>query len=339
MVFWRVRQRGLHPAKRFLRQILFPRTAGSFPSHGGRRPYMTLLRHAGRVQVVPKSVTLVFIWMRGDDHRRWEELDMATHREVILGQFSRQALPFSAAAMISDKGALNMIVDAVQPSPKDIVLDVACGPGLVVCAFAPYAGRVIGIDMTPAMLDRARLLAAEQGVRNVDWHQGDIYSLPYAAESFTTVVTRYSFHHLIDPAAALREMARVCAAKGRIVVVDAYAPEDYQQAAEFNRVERLRDPSHVRSLSLSALLDLFARVGLPEPRTTLYELRVEVRDLLARAFPNPGDEIEIVKTFRASAADGRLGIPVHLDGDNVHVTYRAAILTTQPVVKPVRRNI
>jgi SAM-dependent methyltransferase len=184
--------------------------------------------------------------------------------------------------------------------------------------------------MTPAMLDRARRLAAEQSVRNVDWHQGDIYLLPYAAESFTIVVTRYSFHHLIDPVAALREMARVCAVKGRIVVVDAYAPEDSHQAAEFNRVERLRDPSHVRSLSLSALLDLFARVGLPEPRVTLYELRVEVRSLLARAFPNPGDEIEIVKTFRASAADGRLGIPVHLDGDKVHVTYRAAILTAQP---------
>jgi hypothetical protein len=125
-------------------------------------------------------------------------------------------------------------------------------------------------------------------------------------------------------------MARVCVAKGRIVVVDAYASEDSYQAAEFNRVERLPDPSHVRSLSLLALLYLFARAGLPEPKVTLYNLQVEVRDLLARAFPNPGDEIEIVKTIRASAADGRLGIPVHLDGDNVHVTYRAAILTAQP---------
>ena len=252
---------------------------------------------------------------------------MATHRDLILDQFSRQALPFSAAAMINDKGALKMIVDAAQPGPKDTVLDVACGPGLVVCALAPFAKRISGIDMTPAMLDRARQLATKQGVRNVDWHQGDVYSLPYAADTFTIVVTRYSFHHLLDPAAALREMARVCAAKGRIVVIDAYAPEDPDQAAEFNRIERLRDPSHVCSLSLSGLKDLFAQAGLPEPRITLYELRAEVRDLLARAFPNPGDEIEIVKTFRASAADGRLGIPIQLHGDNVHVTYRAAILT------------
>jgi ubiquinone/menaquinone biosynthesis C-methylase UbiE len=88
---------------------------------------------------------------------------MATHRDLIPDQFSRQALPFSASAMINDKDALKMIVDAARPGPKDTVLDVACGPGLVVCAFAPYAGRVIGIDMTPAMFDRARRFAAEQG--------------------------------------------------------------------------------------------------------------------------------------------------------------------------------
>src|SRR5262249_15375408 len=106
----------------------------------------------------------------------------------------------------------------------------------------------------------------------------------------------------------------------------------------FNRIERLRDPPHVSSLSLPALKDLFARVGLPEPRVTLYQL-VEVRDLLARAFPNPGDEIEIVKTFRASAADGRLGIPVHIDGDNILVTYRAAILTAcQTVQRTIGNN-
>ena len=93
---------------------------------------------------------------------------MATHREIILDQFSRQALPFSAAAMINDKDALKNILDAAQPGPKDTVLDVACGPGLVVCAFAPYAERVTGIDMTPAMLDRARRFAAEQGLRNAD---------------------------------------------------------------------------------------------------------------------------------------------------------------------------
>jgi hypothetical protein len=55
-------------------------------------------------------------------------------------------------------------------------------------------------------------------------------------------------------------------------------------------------------------------------------LPVELRDLLARAFPNPGDEAEIAAAFRASAVDNRLGIPVQRDGDKLHIAYQAVIL-------------
>jgi hypothetical protein len=61
----------------------------------------------------------------------------ATHQNLILDQFTRQASPFSAAAMITDEAVLGMIVEAAQATSNDTILDVACGPGLVVCAFAP----------------------------------------------------------------------------------------------------------------------------------------------------------------------------------------------------------
>jgi SAM-dependent methyltransferase len=263
---------------------------------------------------------------------------MAAHEGLILDQFTRQASPFSAAAMITDERALRLIVEAARAAAEDTVLDVACGPGLVVCAFAPHVRKATGIDVTPAMLDRARQLAAERGARNTAWDRGDAYSLPYADGSFTVVVTRYSLHHLVDPTAALREMVRVCAPGGRIAVVDAYAPDDPAKAAAYNEVERWRDPSHKRSLSLAQLKALFGRVGLPEPRTTLYELPVEVQELLARAFPDPGDDLKIVAAFRASAKDGRLGIPVRVDGDRIHVTYRVAILIAHRPDRAFRLN-
>ena len=131
------------------------------------------------------------------------------------------------------------------------------------------------------------MLAARKGIRNVAWDQGDAYHLRYADGGFSIVVTRYSLHHLLDPQAALREMVRVCAPGGRIVVVDAYAPEDPAQAAAYHRVETLRDPSHARALSLTELRELFPRAGLSKPEVTLYELPVELQELLARAFPNP----------------------------------------------------
>lgn len=54
----------------------------------------------------------------------------ATHRDLILDQFTRQASPFSAAPTIADEMALRMIVEAAQAKSNDTILDVACGPGL-----------------------------------------------------------------------------------------------------------------------------------------------------------------------------------------------------------------
>jgi len=124
-------------------------------------------------------------------------------------------------------------------------------------------------------------------------------------------------------------MARVCAPGGRLVVVDMYASQDPAKAVEFNRLERLRDPSHMRSLTLAELKGLFGEAGLPEPEASFYELRDEVRNLLARSFPEPGDDAKIIELFKASAADGRLGIPVHIEGERIHYAYPVAILAAQ----------
>jgi len=249
-----------------------------------------------------------------------------SHQDLILDQFTRQATVFSTAPTITDEDALRMIVDTAGPKPDDRLLDVACGPGLVVCAFAPHVREATGIDVTPAMLERARKLATDKGLANITWRQGDVYSLHYDDASFTIVTTRFSCHHFLDPVAVLREMVRVCAPGGRVIVVDDYASEDPSKAAEFNRLEKLRDPSHSRCLTLRELKGLFGAAGLPEPDATFYELRGDVPGLLARSFPNPGDDLKIVEMFKASAADDRLGVPVRLDADNIYYAYPVAIL-------------
>jgi ubiquinone/menaquinone biosynthesis C-methylase UbiE len=255
----------------------------------------------------------------------------ADHQDLILDQFTRQATVFSTAPSITDEDALRRIVEAARPTPDDRLLDVACGPGLVVCAFAPHVRAATGIDMTPAMLERGRKLAADKGLANVAWRHGDVYSLPYEDASFTIVTTRFSFHHFLDPAAVLQEMVRVCAPAGRIIVVDDYASEDPAKAAAFNRLEKLRDPSHARCLSLPELKGLFDAAGLPEPDATFYELRSDVQGLLARSFPNPGDDLKIIEMFKASVADDQLGIPVRLDADKIYFAYPVAILAaTRP---------
>src|SRR4249920_376186 len=249
-----------------------------------------------------------------------------THQDLILDQFTRQATPFSTAKTIADESALRLLVDFSRVGSDDRVLDVACGGGLVVCAFAQAAGHATGIDVTPAMLDRSRALARDKGLSNVSWEQGDVELLPYPDGAFTIVVSRFTFHHFQNPLAVLKEMVRVCAPSGRVVVADVAVSADATKAAEFNRMEILRDPSHVRAMPASELRELFRSARLPEPRATAYELRDELENLLRRSFPSPGDDQKIREIFAASALDDRLGIPVRRQESRIHYAYPVAVL-------------
>src|SRR5882724_8297985 len=128
------------------------------------------------------------------------------HRDEILDQFTRQATPFATAPGIRDEAALRLIVEFSGATPSDTVLDVACGPGLVVAAFARVARHATGIDLTPAMIDKAREHAAACALTNMDWHIGNVLPLPFADRSFSLVVSRFAFHHFPDSAAVMREM-------------------------------------------------------------------------------------------------------------------------------------
>ena len=254
---------------------------------------------------------------------------MTSHTEIVVDQFTRQATPFANAAAMRDEDALRLLVTFSGAGADDTVLDVACGPGLVVGAFAKVVRHASGIDLTPAMIDKAREHAAALALRNVDWHVGNVAALPFADRSFSLVVSRFAFHHFVDPPGVLREMVRVCARGGRVVVADVAASDDPKRADAFNRMERLRDPSHTRALTLAEWRRLFADAGLPAPRETCYGVRGELEGLLATSFPAEGDAAVIRKMFADSLADDGLGMKTRRKDDKILLCYPIAILAAE----------
>jgi ubiquinone/menaquinone biosynthesis C-methylase UbiE len=249
----------------------------------------------------------------------------AQHTANIVDQFTRQAEPFSRAKGMRDREALQRIVRAAQAGPDDTVLDVGCGPGILVCAFAPVVRHATGIDVTPAMLDQARGLQQEQGIDNVSWRLGEIPPLPFEDAEFSIVCSRFCFHHLQDPLAALKEMRRVCRPGGRVVVTDSSPRPDRAEA--FNRVEKLRDPSHTRALTIEELRGLFRESGLEDPRIEQYRLEGELEDLLARSFPKPGDADRVRELFAASLEDDGLDLATRRVDGRIMFGFPVAILT------------
>jgi ubiquinone/menaquinone biosynthesis C-methylase UbiE len=246
------------------------------------------------------------------------------HNDRILDQFTRQAVPFAEAQNIRNQEALNRIVELAEATAEDTTLDVACGPGLLACAFARVVRHAVGIDLTPAMLDQARKTQAQQGLSNVTWQQGDVTALPFPDARFSIVSSRFAFHHLLEPLAALKEMKRVCKPGGRIVVAD-MAPVA-ERADALNAEERLRDPSHVRAMPPEELRELFTKAGLPEPRVDGYRLEGELEDMLRRSFPNPGDADRVRKMFSDSLTDNALDLNTRQQDGKIYFAFPVAVL-------------
>ena len=116
------------------------------------------------------------------------------------------------------------------------LLDIGTGTGRLLEVLAPKVERAIGIDQSREMLALARANLARAGIDNAEIRQGDMYALPFDADSFDVVTIHHVLHYADDPAAALSEAARVVKPGGTVLVVD-FSPHDL--------VELKREHAHV----------------------------------------------------------------------------------------------
>lgn len=102
--------------------------------------------------------------------------------------------------------------------PGMSILDVGAGPGTITVDLAELVspGRVVGVDASAEVVEKARAYAAERGVTNVEFHVADAYALPYADGEFDVVQAHQVLHHLARPAEALAEWRRVAAPGGLV---------------------------------------------------------------------------------------------------------------------------
>ena len=162
------------------------------------------------------------------------------------------------------------------------LLDIGTGAGHTALAFAAGGVEVVGLDMTRAMLDQARVLASERGAR-FDAVQSYAELLPFANGAFDAVACRYCAHHFRDNPRAIREMGRVLRPGGVLVFVDHVAPEDDEADAFVNRLDWLRDPSHNREPRLSEYERWFADANLTIDRIEPFRETIVVDQWFARA--------------------------------------------------------
>ena len=138
--------------------------------------------------------------------------------------------------------------------PPLTVGDLGCGEGYLTLEVARWAKRVVAVDRSARVLERARSLAADRRVDNIEWRRGEIDKLPLDTGAVEVALLSQALHHARDPQRALREAARVVTAGGRVLILDLQA-----HTREWTK-ERLGD--RWLGFSTGALTEMMTRAGL-----------------------------------------------------------------------------
>ena len=139
--------------------------------------------------------------------------------EPTIESFAGTGNPFSVGALLAG----------------EYVVDVGCGGGidsLIAAHMVGLSGRVIGVDMTPAMVRKARTSAAAAGTLNLEFREGFGEALPVEDGWADVVISNGVLNLMPDKDAALREMARVLKPGGRLQIGDILVQKPVPQDAK-----------------------------------------------------------------------------------------------------------
>ncbi|WP_353633222.1 class I SAM-dependent methyltransferase (plasmid) [Halobacterium sp. NMX12-1] len=242
--------------------------------------------------------------------------DPSEHKQTVRRAFTEQATAYAAKTSVSDPKRIARLVDAAGVTSTDSVLEVATGPGHVAFGFADHCEGVVGVDLTRAPLQIARETQRERETGNVDFVRGDAEDLPFPPDAFDVVVCRLALHHVERPRRMVREMARVCRPNGTVAIGDLVVSEHSGRAEYQNTFERLRDPSHVRALPISELIDVVTGRGVEIDHLETGEVVQNVEDWLATAETPEPRAVDVREMLREDAEADLSGTrPFWRDGE------------------------
>ena len=232
-------------------------------------------------------------------------------------------------------------VEQIAPRLRDFAhlrgderaLDAGTGTGTFALALAASVREVVGLDPVSELLAHAQRLAA--GRPNVRFVEGDASALPFPDGSFDVVTCARTLHHVARPGPLLAELGRVTTSDGTVVVVDQLAAADPSDAARHDAIERLRDPSHQRTLAEEEIGSLLKAAGLTvEALETKDEDRELDSFLDLAACTGPARDAAVGEVARLVSAGEDAGIALRRAGDGYAMTVPVGWFRARFKTKP-----
>lgn len=248
---------------------------------------------------------------------------MKSIHSAVREQFSQHADYYAQSIAHATGDTLNVILDFAAPIGTEQTLDIATGTGFTAFALAPKVAHVVATDLTAEMVSKAAALAAEQAIDNITFSVAAAESLPFADASLDLVTCRLAPHHFQDVPKFLSEVHRVLRTDGLFCLVDSVSPESEALIAWQNRVEKLRDNSHVYGHPPSEWDAMIQDVGFSVERTA--HVRNAQMSFLwwVRPEQNPPELVQEIRNAFAqlSPEDAKQHYTVDPSGDDFYFSW------------------
>ena len=241
--------------------------------------------------------------------------NMARERASVERFFGAHAQGYSKSQSHAHGADLARLLGALGPKAGDVALDVATGTGFTAVALAPLLSRVTGIDVTHEMLEEAKRLAASEGLTNITFELGDALDINADDESFDIVTTRRATHHFADVPGFIREAKRVLKPGGRLGIVDMSPPEGAESFS--NRIEKLRDSSHVEAFTPNKWKSMVSEAGLETFSSQVLDEQVSFEKWLSPMRLGGPEESSIRRAWAGADQNTKTLLHAILDGGAV----------------------
>ena len=252
-------------------------------------------------------------------------------KDRVRQQYSRQAHLYATSRTHALGDTLQLMVRWAEGKGTEKVLDVATGCGFCAFALAPRVEKVIGVDLTPAMLSQASRLAERRGLTNIEFQEGDAEALPFPDDHFDIITCRISAHHFSSPFLFLAESWRVLVKGGSFLLADTCSP-DGLVAPWQNEVEVLRDPSHVRNFTPSQWQEAMQKAGFTISEfSTDYRSQLEFGDWVRRAGCSPEAISHLLQRFEQAPPEVKKAFRIQASGTQILFSWP---ITAIKAVKP-----
>lgn len=195
-------------------------------------------------------------------------------KQIVKDQFSRNAEKYVSSETHAKGSDLAVLIEWLNPKSHWTVLDVATGGGHVTKHISPHVAHVISTDLTSEMLAAARNHIIEDN-QNVSFVVADAETLPFLNDSFNAVTCRIAAHHFPDPEKFVNESERVLKQDGFLLLIDNVVAADDQLDEFINKLEKLRDESHVRCYSIAEWTEWGQKAGLEIVKSTVRKKTLE----------------------------------------------------------------